>query len=87
MPKKSLQKLSWTPPDVIPQSLFELVYRLLSDYHPSWLTSNYSTDPENGFQQLGLGILTCLALDFEIKITELTNSKNGNVHPDGLDSN
>ena len=62
--------LSWTPicPDVVPLQLFDLVYRLVSDYHNSWRTYGYSINSSSGLQKLGFGILSCFTLNFRARI-------------------
>lgn len=58
-------RTSWTLPDVIPQQLFDLVYRLVSDYYHSWYGRKFSIESPRGLQQLGFGILSCLTLNFK----------------------
>ncbi|KAF2789438.1 hypothetical protein K505DRAFT_328237 [Melanomma pulvis-pyrius CBS 109.77] len=66
----------WTLPDVIPQQLFDLVYRLVSDYYRSWYGRRFSIESPRGLQQLGFGLLSCLTLNF----------KTTSWHPDTFNS-
>ncbi|KAF2715640.1 hypothetical protein K504DRAFT_497516 [Pleomassaria siparia CBS 279.74] len=59
------QLSAWTPPAVVPQRLFDFVYRLVSDYSHSWYSSGLCSDNSRGLQQLGFGILSCFTLNFK----------------------
>ncbi|KAH7081088.1 hypothetical protein FB567DRAFT_532434 [Paraphoma chrysanthemicola] len=50
------------PRDVIPQTLFDLVYRFATDYERNWQTSSL-TDDRYGLHPLALGILSCFTLN------------------------
>ncbi|KAF2874050.1 hypothetical protein BDV95DRAFT_320326 [Massariosphaeria phaeospora] len=62
-PSPTMHSLDMAPLDVIPQQLFDLVYRLVSDYHNNWTTAGFTTE-DYGLQHLAMGILSCFTLNF-----------------------
>jgi hypothetical protein len=54
------------PPDVVPNALFDLVYRLATDYEHNWRISNLTTE-RYGLHCLAMGILSCFTLNVSIQ--------------------
>jgi hypothetical protein len=68
--------LSWTPPDVIPQQLFDLVYRLVADYHANWRGRGYSANTADKLQKLGFGVFSCFTLNFKAELCDPSTFEN-----------
>jgi hypothetical protein len=54
------------PCDIVPDALFNLVYRLSSDYERNWQSAGLTTD-RYGIHCLAMGILSCFTLNVSIR--------------------
>jgi hypothetical protein len=58
--------LAAAPRDVIPEALFDLVYRLASDYEYNWQSAGL-TNERYGLHCLAMGILSCFTLNVSVQ--------------------
>jgi hypothetical protein len=54
------------PRDVVPESLYRLVYRMATDYEHNWRMSGLAVE-SHGLNHLAMGILSCFTLNFEVR--------------------
>jgi hypothetical protein len=54
------------PRDVVPESLFRLVYRMATDYEHKWRMFGLTVE-SHGLNHLAMGILSCFTLNFEVR--------------------
>jgi hypothetical protein len=66
------------PQDDAPQVLFDMVYRLASDYERTWRTAGL-TIKRYGLHPLAMGILSCLTMNFDMRKISAAHQKQ---HPD-----
>jgi hypothetical protein len=71
---------SAAPEYTIPEQLFDLVYRIVSDYEANWRAANLSIE-EDSIMQLGMGILGCFTLNFRARF--VTGSSHFQYKEDG----
>jgi hypothetical protein len=54
------------PRDVVSESLYNLVYRMATDYEHNWRSSGLTVQ-RHGLHHLAMGILSCFTLNFEVR--------------------
>jgi hypothetical protein len=54
------------PQDVVPEALFNLVYRFASDYEQNWRASGLTIE-RYGLHHLAMGILSCFTMNFNVR--------------------
>ncbi|KAF2124796.1 hypothetical protein P153DRAFT_127388 [Dothidotthia symphoricarpi CBS 119687] len=63
MRTQTASSLAAAPRNVIPQQLFDLTYRMATDYERNWREANYTIE-RCGLQQIAMGLLSCFTLNF-----------------------
>jgi len=65
------------PRDVVPKTLYDLVYRMVTDYEHNWRGSGLTVE-RYGMHHLAMGILSCFTLNFEV---QKIGWRNTHLHP------
>lgn len=64
----------WIPENIVPNSMFEFVFRLVSDYYHDFHMSGCSIEYIQDFQSLAYGILSCFTINFEVDSRPVSKS-------------